>query len=41
MPGNGPVNNLQLGALQQYQTSIARKQAGNKFSFYVVRADAL
>jgi hypothetical protein len=31
LPGNEPINNLQLGALQAYQTSIARQRAVNKF----------
>jgi hypothetical protein len=37
LPGNGPVHNLQVGALQQYQTYIARQRAVNKFLWSVRR----
>jgi hypothetical protein len=32
LPGNGPVNNYQLGALQQYQTSVNQATSSKKFS---------
>jgi hypothetical protein len=31
LPDNRPINNLQLGALQQYKTSIVRQRSVNKF----------